>query len=247
MINMDYFYLSDNIFIKEDKTYIIKNNKEVLIKNNNWHKLLKDIGWTKLSTQWIKKLSKLSTNKKKKSTFGIIDCGSDGDCFFHCISFALNSVERYKSDPIIYNAHDIKSLLVNSIDIKTFNDIIEIYKILKDQDELEEYWNPYNTTFDEFKEMILNKENIFWGDHILIQLIIKVLNINVIILNNDTYSKEYNVYNTMIEYDLTKNTIILMYDNNNHFRLVGYYKDNLILSLFEHRSIPDEIKILINT
>ena len=96
------------------------------------------------------------------------------------------------------------------------------------------------------KELILNKRDVFWGDHILIQLIMKILNINIVILNSNQYTKTYNVYNTMMEYDSMKNTIILMYDNMIHFRLIGYFRDNLMLSFFDHRYLPDEIKKLIN-
>ena len=239
---MDTYYLSENLYIKNDKMY----NKNKLIINTNWHKLLKDIGWYKLPTPWIKRLNKMSTVKVKNSPYGVIECGSDGDCFFHCISFALNSIQRYNKDPQVYNGRDIKKLLVDSIDKELYENIISIYKILKDSDDLDENWDPYSMTLDKFKELILNKRDVFWGDHILIQLIMKILNINIVILNNNQYTKTYTIYNTMMEYDSMKNTIILMYDNMIHFRLVGYFRDNLMLSLFDHRYLPDEIKKLIN-
>ena len=239
---MDTYYLSENLYIKNDKMY----NKNKLIINTNWHKLLKDIGWYKLPTPWIKRLNKMSTVKVKNSPYGVIECGSDGDCFFHCISFALNSIQRYNKDPQVYNGRDIKKLLVDSIDKELYENIISIYKILKDSDDLDENWDPYSMTLDKFKELILNKRDVFWGDHILIQLIMKILNINIVILNNNQYTKTYTIYNTMMDYDSMKNTIILMYDNMIHFRLVGYFRDNLMLSLFDHRYLPDEIKKLIN-
>ena len=239
---MDIYYLSENIYIKEDKTY----NDSKIISDNNWHKLLRDIGWHKLPTPWIKRLNRLSDTKRNNSPYGVIECGADGDCFFHCISFALNSVQRYNKDPQVYNGRDIKRLLVDSIDKELYDNIISIYKILKDSDDLDENWDPYSMTLDKFKELILNKRDVFWGDHILIQLIMKILNINIVILNNNQYTKSYNVYNTMMEYDSMKNTIVLMYDNMIHFRLVGYFRDNLMLSLFDHRYLPDEIKKLIN-
>ena len=239
---MDTYYLSENLYIKDDKMY----NKKNLIINTNWHKKLKEIGWYKLPTPWIKRLNKMSTIKIKNSPYGVIECGADGDCFFHCISFALNSIQRYNKDPQVYNGRDIKKLLVDSIDKELYENIISIYKILKDSDDLDENWDPYSMTLDKFKELILNKRDVFWGDHILIQLIMKILNINIVILNNNQYTKSYTVYNTMMDYDSMKNTIILMYDNMIHFRLVGYFRDNLMLSLFDHRYLPDEIKKLIN-
>ena len=48
-------------------------------------------------------------------------------------------------------------------------------------------------TLDKFKELILNKRDVFWGDHILIQLIMKILNINIVILNNNQYTKKKNM------------------------------------------------------
>ena len=239
---MDTYYLSENLYIKDDKMY----NKKKLIISTNWHKKLKEIGWYKLPIPWIKRLNKMSTVKVKNSPYGVIECGSDGDCFFHCISFALNSIQRYNKDPQVYNGRDIKKLLVDSIDKELYENIISIYKILKDSDDLDENWDPYSMTLDKFKELILNKRDVFWGDHILIQLIMKILNINIVILNNNQYTKTYTIYNTMMDYDSMKNTIILMYDNMIHFRLVGYFRDNLMLSLFDHRYLPDEIKKLIN-
>ena len=109
---MDTYYLSENLYIKDDKMY----SKKKLIISTNWHKLLKEIGWYKLPIPWIKRLNKMSSVKVKNSPYGVIECGSDGDCFFHCISFALNSIQRYNKDPQVYNGRDIKKLLVDSID-----------------------------------------------------------------------------------------------------------------------------------
>ena len=239
---MDTFYLSENVYIYDDKMY--KDDK--IISYKDWHKHLSEIGWQKLPVQWIKQLNRLSLEKSKNSRFGVIDCGTDGDCFFHCIAFALNSIQRYTIDPKVYNRTDIKQLLADSIDRDIYRNIISIYKILKDSDDLDETWDPYTITIDGFKDLIVNTRDVFWGDHILIQLVMKLLNINIIILNNNQYTKSYNVYNTMVDYDSQKNTIILLYDNKIHFRLIGYFWDNLMISLFDHRHLPDEIKKLIN-
>ena len=67
--------------------------------------------------------------------------------------------------------------------MELYENIISIYKILKDSDDLDENWDPYSMTLDKFKEMILNKKDVFWGDHILIQLTMNILNINIVILN----------------------------------------------------------------
>ena len=59
------------------------------------------------------------------------------------------------------------------------------------------------------------------------------------------YTKTYNLYNTMTDYNSYNNTIILLYENNIHFKLIGHFKDNNMLSLFNHRNIPSEIYKLI--
>ena len=46
--------------------------------------------------------------------------------------------------------------------------------------------------------------------HILISLIMKILNINIIILNSNEYTKTHNLYNTMTDYNSYNNTIIVI-------------------------------------
>ena len=66
-------YSGDNPFewtSLEDKKHL--NN---LVKNHNWHRILQDYGWEKLSKQWITKLNKYSLQKhKQNSLFGSLDC-----------------------------------------------------------------------------------------------------------------------------------------------------------------------------
>ena len=139
---MDTYYLSENLYIKDDKMY----NKKKLIISTNWHKLLKEIGWYKLPTPWIKRLNKMSSIKVKNSPYGVIECGSDGDCFFHCISFALNSIQRYNKDnsrctcvvdveevSIPKDIRDVIDLepLVENLDISYRDDITDAYEYVR--------------------------------------------------------------------------------------------------------------------
>ena len=202
---MNVYYLSENIYLRDNILY--KNNR--IIRKYNWHKNLNELGWTKLPLQLIKKLNTYSDIKYKNSQYGMLDCGQDGSCFFHCIAYALNTNEIYKDEPYVYNSHDLRNILANYITEKLFNQIIEIYKILKDNDELCDTWNPYNIKIKEFKNLITDEKNIFWGDHILIGLLMKVLGINIIILNSNEFKNIYNIYNTMEQYDSDKNTILL--------------------------------------
>ena len=38
-------------------------------------------------------LNKLSGEKCNNSLFGVLECGSDGDCLFNCISYAIKRIE----------------------------------------------------------------------------------------------------------------------------------------------------------
>ena len=234
---MNEYYLSENIYLRDDKLY--KNNK--IIKKYDWHKKLNELGWTKLPLPLIKQLNTYSDNKYKNSQYGMLDCGQDGSCFFHCIAYALNSNEIYKDEPYVYNSQDLRNILANSITNKLFNEIIEIYRILRDSDELYDIWDPYTIKIQEFKNLITDENNVFWGDHILIGLLMKVLDINIIILNSNEFKNVYNIYNTMEQYDSEKNTILVIYENETHFKLLGHFQETNMLTYFSHRTLPKEI------
>ena len=99
------YYLTDKIFIQNNK-YFYDNQP---IKNHNWHHLLKEYGWEKLNKFWIKKLNKLSGLKCNNSLFGVLECGSNGDCLFNCISYAINQVD-------ITDSKTLRESLSESID-----------------------------------------------------------------------------------------------------------------------------------
>ena len=234
---MDIYYLSENIYLRDDKLY--RNNK--LIKKYDWHKKLSELGWTKLSLPLIKLLNTYSDTKYKNSQYGMLECGRDGSCFFHCIAYALNTNEIYKEEPYVYNSQDLRNILANSITNKLFDEIIEIYEILKDNDELYDTWDPYTIKIQEFKNLITDENNVFWGDHILIGLLMKELNINIIILNSNEFKNIYNIYNTMEQYDPEKFTILLIYENESHFKLLGHFQETNMITYFSHRTLPKEI------
>ena len=234
---MDIYYLSENIYLRDNKLY--RNNK--LIKKYDWHKKLSELGWTKLSLPLIKLLNTYSDTKYKNSQYGMLECGRDGSCFFHCIAYALNTNEIYKDEPYVYNSQDLRNILANSITNKLFDEIIEIYKILKDNDELYDTWDPYTIKIQEFKNLITDESNVFWGDHILIGLLMKELNINIIILNSNEFKNIYNIYNTMEKYDPEKFTILLIYENDSHFKLLGHFQETNMITYFSHRTLPKEI------
>ena len=70
----------------------------------------------------------------------------------------------------------------------------------------------------------------------------KVLNINIIIFNCNEFKNQYNIYNTMEKYDSGKKTILLIYENESHFKLLGHFQENNMITYFCHRNLPEEIK-----
>ena len=94
---------------------------------------------------------------------------------------------------------------------------------------------------EDFKDIIKEGGNNYWGDHILLQLLTKSFNLNVFIFKNNDITGEYGVYPTYEEYNSDFKSIILLYENDIHFKLIGYFKRNMI-TLFKDEDIPSEIK-----
>jgi len=241
-MDIDQYFFTDTIYLQDHKLY--KNNK--IIKDYNWHRILSEYGWEKLNIRWIKKLNRLITESPKNSLFGILDCGGDGDCFFHCLSYALKSEQLFNIEYDM-DVLKIRELISNNIDDQKFNEIISIYKILYDSNDFDENWNPYCITINEFKELIKNGGDDYWCDQILLNNIKDILNINLIILNNNDITNEYYYYPISYDYNDNNQTIILLYENEMHFKLIGYFKENQMIVLFNNKNIPNEILTLINS
>ena len=64
-------------------------------------------------------------DKTQKSLFGVLDCGGDSDCLFHCISYALKSND-YLNINLEYDVFDLRKIICDSIDLEKFNETINI-------------------------------------------------------------------------------------------------------------------------
>ena len=237
---MEINYITDNILIQDNKMLYHTKNTMKPIQHHNWHKVLNECGWAKLSSKWISKLNKQLKNPTKNSLFGCLDCGDDGDCLFHCISHALNNIndERFKN----YDSKDIRKIITEHITEEQYLQIIEYYRILKDSQEFDETWDPYSIhSKDDLCSEIMKGGSNYWGDFLLLQLLQSILHVNILILTNDSHNNIYEPYPTMNEYNSSYNTIILLYEDNIHFKLVGYFKENNMIYLFTHETIPFEI------
>ncbi len=231
-------YLHDSIIYDTEKNITYLNNKrKTKVSINNWHNYLDIIGWNKLNLGFIKLLNRNSEKRYKNSPYGVLDCGGDGDCLFHCISYSLSSeLKEY------YDFKDIRDMIAESIDDAIFKDIIETYKILQDSGDFDEDWNPYEIKCKEdFKDIIKEGGNNYWGDHILFQLIIRALKINILLLRINNINEDYGIYPTYQEYNPLQKTMILLYEDNIHFKLIGFFKNKMI-TLFKDEDIPIEIK-----
>jgi len=251
-------YISDNIFIRNNILYYNNSsNKDIKITNNNWHKYLGEYGWEKLHLNWIKRLNK-STRvkesigyKRQNSSFGVIDCGGSGDCFFSSIIESLNSERE------VYDKYDVKMLrmlLADSITEDKFKPMIEHYRILQDIGEFMDEWDPYKVTnVGEFKEELKKEGTNFLGDYIILQLFQELFSINIIILNSTQYqigqsipAGLFKLYNTGIRYSKNNKTILLSYEDEEHFRLIGNLQNSNMVTLFNDITLPTEIRNIID-
>ena len=99
--------------------------------------------------------------------------------------------------------------------------------------------------------------NIIFGANILFQFInyvylfyIYISSILLFYICSNMYI-EYYIFNTYPSleadtyYNKDNNTIFLLYENNCHFKLIGYFKNRMICN-FKHIDIPKELDMLYN-
>ena len=231
-------YLSENIVIKEGKTFY----EDKLIKKHNWHRKLQELGWEKLSKQWISILNKLNNPYPNNSLFGALECGDDGDCLFHCIASALNSTQNM-TQQTFYDSSDIRKLVADSITQDQYDNIITCYRSMKDLDDFDESWDPYEIdNLEQFKEQLMTSGHGYWCDHLVLQLVCQAFNINIFILTQNEWSNTYDKYPLATKYDDSKGSIIVLHENDGHFKLIGHFNDVMITYL--NKTLPLEIKRL---
>lgn len=236
------YYYTDNIRIKDGFMEYKYNKIFKRIKYHNWHHILSEYGWEKIHKRWIIQLNRLSKFKSKNSRYGILDCDSDGDCFFHCIANALNEKER--DNNIIYNSEDIRNMISENLTEEQYDMIIGYYRIMKDADDFSEDWDPYQVnSLEDFKQKLTTSGHEYWGDYILLQVLMNILGCNIFILNCNSYTNDFSIYNTLNDYNPAYDSIFLIYENDCHFKLVGYFQDKII-SYFNDNNIPQELKTL---
>ena len=69
---------------------------------------------------------------------------------------------------------------------------------------------------------------------------------NLIILNSNEITEEYYNYPLFYKYEEGLNTIILLYEDGHHVKLVGHFQEGNMVTLFNQQTIPHEILKMIN-
>lgn len=246
-------YLTEKLVIKGGKVHKLSlNDKLTKINERSWLKWLGEYGWEKLDHGWIRRMNSF-LKKEERSKFcrwGVLDCGANGDCLFEVIAEAINQSNYFNSKDGITDvklAYEIRESAADQIDDDNFDIIIDSYKSACETGEFYEGWDPYDIeTPKELKAVLKTKGNTQWGDYIMIQLVQKALNINFIILNSEKYEgktvkERFTIHSTALGFDPERRTIILYYVDELHFQLIGYFKDEHLITLFEYDQIPKEL------
>jgi hypothetical protein len=236
-------YLTDKIIINQGKYYYEnENNKDrKLINNKNWHRILLDTGWHKLDKTWIMRLNTFATGSGN-SKWGLLDCDNNGDCFYSVVAEAFNYYYKNIEKNDLMDVIDIRKKISSGFSKENFDYIMNVYKIEESLNEFYHKWNISDIkTPDDLKKELIKSGDNYWADHIIIQLFQEVFQLNIIILKQSEVKKYTTIYSLGNELDSEKKTIILYYVDQLHFKLIGYFDDNAIHTIFTYDKLPEEI------
>tara|TARA_B100001123_G_scaffold447284_1_gene604338 strand:+ start:4402 stop:5133 length:732 start_codon:yes stop_codon:yes gene_type:complete len=234
---MTEYYLSDQIIVYNGK-YYKKNN---LVTDKNWHNVLSDIGWSKLDKSWIIRFNSY-IKTKSNSKWGILDTDNNGDCFFSCISEAINNNNKLVDNNEMTDMFDIRKKISEGITQKNFDYIMDIYNIENEIGEFNHKWDikKIKDYHDLRKELNTSGHN-YWADHIIIQLFQETFKLNLIILNKSNNKKYTKLYPLLSDLKSELDTVILYYIDQSHFKLIGHFNNNKINTIFKYNELPLEI------
>ena len=72
-----------------------------------------------------RKMARKINEREKLNRFGILDCGGEGDCLFHCIIEAL----KEHGEPT--DVENLRNLVAYEVNEDNFEIILETYKLEK--------------------------------------------------------------------------------------------------------------------
>lgn len=210
------------------------------INPNNWHNHL--TAWEKMPWKW--KVI-LKDPKYNNSQYGILDCGGDGDCLFHCIAWVLSGIKKQKM-----KAEDIRKLVSEQLNEDNYLFYLELYQLQKENNEFQGNWDPDNIqSLNEFQKIIETMGDTYLGDNICISLLENVLQFHILLFQTELNdNNQYNVEPYLLGTNYKYNHFILIhYYSDIHYQLIGKYNhmiknmqdyfnkndlDNIIIQLF---------------
>ena len=227
-------YISPSLYYYDNKLFH-DAEKPILLNSKNWSKYLEEYGYEKISKKWNNRLCE----KYKNSLYGVIDCGSNGDCLFHCIAEALHDKTDIDNEKL--SIEILRQKASEKVDDNNFDIILENYKCEIETNVFEGLWDPSTIkSKDELREEMCKCGDSFWGDHIILQLLQEAFKFNTIIFNSGEYDNNFTIHPlcSLEKYD---DTILLYYQEGYHFQLLGYFIDNKMKTVFKRHELPKKL------
>ena len=177
------------------------------------------------------------------SNFVVKDTVPDGNCQFRAIEQAMKGIligGKKLSHKRLRKM--IADYVLRMPDIH-FNDIIQTYRIERDNGEFYGNWDPFKIkTKRQFSLQVKKPGFHFEGDYTTLSLLTKVLNTDIIVFNEESHLI------TKIESN-NKRFIILNYiqfNNTGHYRVIGLKQQNVkkVDTIFEKEHMDANLKII---
>jgi hypothetical protein len=221
--------------------FVIENKEKTQIKGELKvddiefeQKIEDDFVWEELPTPWKTKLL--------SDRFVIKNCLGDGNCQFRSIETALTNAgcktdhERLRRSLCKY---------INSLDMKDFFEIVQNYRIEKQNGEFVGDWDPFSIKNKrDFNAQLKRPGFNFQGDNTTLALISKALNVDIILLTDDL-----DITDLSNPDKLEPKLIVLYYDKKSqHYQTVGLLlrRRRIPITMFKRSELPEEIDRLID-
>ena len=188
--------------------------------------------WVPIDEKWQKILM--------SESYMIKDCTADGNCQFRSLEEALKTSELKTSHKKLRRM--VSDYILKLSDIE-FQDILNNYKVEKDNGEFYGDWDPYSIKTK--RQLALEVKKSGWnfeGDNMTLSILSNVLNIDIIILNQNNYNI------TKLENNHTHFVILnfIQINNTGHYKTVGFKQNKIIHTLFNRQDLPDDMLSLVD-
>jgi hypothetical protein len=177
---------------------------------------------------------------KKLPNLVIKDCIPDGNCQFRSIE---NALYQYNNKYTHIKLREMVGKYIQKLPESDFINILDNYKIEKDNDEFLGHWDPYKVNTKE--DLIKNINTLgfhFEGDDVTLNIISNVLHLDFIMLNSNK--------SITLKMNNNKIIIVLYYEKSGlsgHYKTIGLKneKGGIITTAFKAQLLPKEIQYLI--